>query len=141
YMDIDDTLLAPGEYPSVIDGVPRGQPGERLDDVTLATTESGLLLYPPVSNEKMGMNTLYNSSLIGSHAGNPTLRAILEEMHARYLEEPGFYDSKPTLQTDPHGFYQYAQTLCRLTGPRLLTDMVDRHLPELGVMRQIINLY
>lgn len=141
YMDIDDALLAPGEYPSVIDGVPRGKPGERLDDVALATSDTGLLLYPPLSNEKMGMDCLYNSSLIGSHAGNPTLRAILQEMQARYLEEPGFYDSKPSLQTDAQGFYRYARTLSRLTGPRLLTDMVDRHLPELGVIRQVINLY
>ncbi|UTL79858.1 dermonecrotic toxin domain-containing protein [Pseudomonas putida] len=141
YMDIDDTLLAPGEHPAVIDGVPMGLPGERLDDVELATRKNGLLLHPPVSNEEMSMNNLYNSSLIGSHPGNPTLRAIREEMQARFLEEPGFYDSKPSKETDPQAFSRYAQTLCRLTGPGLLTDMVDRHLPELGVIRQIVNLY
>lgn len=43
--------------------------------------------------------------------------------------------------SDPQAFYDYAQSLSRLTGPRLLTDVVDRLLPELGVMRQIIKLY
>ncbi|MNJ32187.1 Dermonecrotic toxin [compost metagenome] len=141
YMDIDDTLLVPGEQPPVINGVPQGQPGEALDEVVLATREEGLLLFPPVSNQKLAMNCLYNSSLIGSHAGNPTLKAILEEMHTRYLAEPGFYDSKPTLQSDPAGFYGYASRLSRLTGPALLTEIVDQHLPELQLMRQITNLY
>ncbi|WP_054900034.1 dermonecrotic toxin domain-containing protein [Pseudomonas sp. NBRC 111131] len=141
YMDIDDTLLAPGEYPWRMDGEPRGVPGERLDDVALVTHENGLLLHPPVSNEKMDMHCLYNGSLIGSHANNPTLKAILEEMQVRYRAAPGFYDSRPSLQTDPEAFYRYARTLSRLTGPRLLTDVVDRLLPELGVLRQIANLY
>ncbi|AUF95629.1 mannosyltransferase [Pseudomonas sp. 02C 26] len=141
YMDVDDTLLAPGEYPVLIDGAPRGMPGEHLDDVALATTANGLLLHPAVSNERLGMNCLYNGSLVGSHADNPTLRAILEEMQARFQQEPGFYNSRPSLQTDPQAFYEYAQSLSRLTGPKLLTDVVDRLLPELGVMRQIINLY
>lgn len=141
YMDVDDTLLAPGEYPVFIDGAPRGTPGERLDDVALATSENGLLLHSAVSNEKLGMNCLYNGSLVGSHANNPTLKAILEEMQARYEQAPNFYQSKPSLQTDPQAFYGYAQALSHLTGPKLLTDVVDRLLPELGMMRQIINLY
>ncbi|MHC6226609.1 dermonecrotic toxin domain-containing protein [Pseudomonas sp. X10] len=141
YMDVDDSLLAPGEYPFTNNGVGIGLPGEALDQVDLVTTQDGLLLFPPLSNEELGMNCLYNGSLIGSHAGNPTLKAIAEEMHARYLAEPGFYDSKPSRQSDPEGFYRYTAALNRLTGPALLTDVVDRHLPALQVMRQIINLH
>ena len=141
YMDVDDTLLAPGEYPQVIDGQPAGSPGEAIDQVELRTTPDGLLLAPPMSNEKLGMNCLYNTSLIGSHAGNPTLDAISEEMHARFQTNPDFYDSKPSLADDPANFYRYAHRLSRLTGPAMLSDVVDRHLPGLRTLRQVINLY
>jgi len=141
YMDIDDTLLMPGEIPHMLLDPSLETPGEALDEVPLATTDDGLLLYPPVSNEKMGMNCLYNSSLIGSHPGNPTLKAILQEMHSRYLAEPAFYDTRPTLASDPEAFYRYASTLSRLTGPALLTEVAERHLPLLRVMRQVNNLY
>lgn len=141
YMDVDDVLMAPGEYPLVIDGQPLGEPAEAIDQVELRTTAEGLLLAPPMSNEKLAMNCLYNNSLIGSHAGNPTLAAIAEEMHARYQLHPDFYDSKPSLADDPAGFYRYASRLSYLTGPALLSDVVDRQLPVLGTLRQINNLY
>lgn len=126
YMDVDDTLLASGES---------------IDQVELRTTPDGLLLAPPMSNEKMGMNCLYNTSLIGSHAGNPTLEAISEEMSARYQTNQDFYDSRPSLADDPANFYRYANRLSRMTGPAMLSDVVDRHLPALRTLRQIINLY
>ncbi len=141
YMDVDDTLLAAGEHPYTRNGQAFGSPGEALDDVELNCTDDGLLLFPPMSNEKLGMNCQFNSSLIGSHAGNPTLVAISEEMRMRYLAEPGFYDSRPSLQDDPEGFYRYASQLNRLTGPGLLTNVVDQRLPALGILRQITNLY
>lgn len=141
YMDVDDTLLAPGEYPYNKDGVTKGLPGEALDQVDLSTTPDGLLLFPPASNQKMGMNWLYNNSLIGSHASNPTLKAISEEILTRFHNEPEFYSSKPSLSQDPEAFYRYASTLCRLTGPGVLTDIVDQRLPALGTLRQIYNLF
>jgi len=141
YMDVDDYLLAPGEYPLVIDGQPHGSPGEAIDDVLLATTHDGLLLPPPMSNEKMSMNCLYNTSVIGSHAGNPTLEAISEEMFNRYQAAPDFYDSKPSLANDPSGFYRYARRLSEMTGPALLSDVVDQRLAALRTLRQIMNLY
>lgn len=141
YMDVDDALLATGEYPQVIDGQPAGSPGEAIDQVALVTTLDGVLLAPPMSNETLGMNCLYNTSLIGSHPGNPLLEAISEEMHARYQTNPDFYDSKPSLADDPANFYRYANRLSRLTGPAMLTDVVDRHLPQLRTLRQLINLY
>ncbi|WP_449434222.1 dermonecrotic toxin domain-containing protein [Pseudomonas putida] len=140
YMDVDDTILALGEHPQVVDGKALGRAGEAIDQVPLLAPPDGLLLAPPMSNEKMGMNCLYNTSLIGSHPNNPTLKAILEEMHARFQATPDFYDSKPTLASDPQGFYRYAGELSRMTGPRLLTDMVDQRLPLLYRLRQMYNL-
>ncbi len=137
YMDVDDSLFA-----RQMTGANTAEPPmEHIDQVPLRTTADGLLLPPPMSNEKMSMNCLYNTSLIGSHAGNPTLEAISEEMYSRFLANTDFYDSRPDLLEDPQAFYRYANRLSRLTGPALLTDVVDRHLPTLATMRQIMNLY
>ncbi|HGA2318427.1 TPA: DUF6543 domain-containing protein [Pseudomonas putida] len=139
YMDVDDTLLAAGEYPPGIDGRPAA--AESIDQVELRTTADGLLLAPPMSNEKLSMRCLYNTSMIGSHAGNPTLEAIADEMLARYQTNRDFYDSKPSLADDPANFYRYARRLSHLTGPELLSDVVDRQLPSLRTLRQIVNLF
>ncbi|MBH3427724.1 dermonecrotic toxin domain-containing protein [Pseudomonas alkylphenolica] len=140
YMDIDDTLLAAHEDP--LRDPSQGAPADvaAIDTVPLLTTPEGLLLHQPMSNQKMGMNWEYNTSLIGSHPGNPTLRLISDEMRARYLADTSFYDSKPSLADNPQGFYRYAERLSRLTGPRLLTDVVEQHLPGLHKLRQVFNL-
>ncbi|MNM41149.1 Dermonecrotic toxin [compost metagenome] len=127
YMDVDDMLLTADQ-------------GEAIDAVALLTPQDGLLLPPPMSNEKMSMNCLYNTSLIGSHAGNPTLEAISAVMHERFQANPEFYDSKPSLSEDPQGFYRYASQLSRMTGPALLTEVVDQRLPSLRTLRQVMNL-
>ena len=136
-MDVDDSLFA--RQTTAADTAE--PPMEHIDQVPLRTTAEGLLLAPPMSNEKMSMNCLYNTSLIGSHAGNPTLEVISEEMYSRFVANTDFYDSRPDLLENPQEFYRYANRLSRLTGPALLTDVVDRHLPTLAAMRQIMNLY
>ncbi|MNQ64569.1 Dermonecrotic toxin [compost metagenome] len=140
YMDVDDRLLQPGEYPFNIDGEEWGEPGEKIDEVELKTPPNGLLLQPPLSNEKLGMDCQYNNSMIGSHAGNPTLDAISNEIRLRYQDQQTFYQRRPTLADDPVGFYQYPITLSWLIGPGVLTDVVDRLLPDLRELRQIANL-
>lgn len=132
YMDVDDTL---------IDGAGRGLSGATLSHVELLTTREGLLLYRPVSNEKLSMAHLFNNSLVASHANNPTLDALLEEMNLRFQQKPAFYDSKPTLLQDPRAFYEYARTLSWLTGPRLLNDVIARQLPELYQLQQLYGLF
>ena len=140
YMDVDDTLLEDGEFQQMHDGIGVGTPGERLDAVPLATTADGLLLQPPISNETMSMHCLYNTSFIGSHAGNPTLEAISDEIHERLLQAPDFYGQRPTLAENPTAFYHYASKLSMLTGPQVVTDVIDRRLPGLAQLRQMASL-
>lgn len=130
YLDMDDSLRQAGENGD----------GEFIDQVPLLASPDGLVLAPPVCNEKLGMNFEFNTSMIGSHPDNPTLKAILEEMYSRYQATPTFYDSKPSLASDPAAFYHYASELSRLTGPRLMTDVLDRSLPALYRLRQLHNL-
>ena len=140
YMDVDDTLL--GERRTLmIDGVRHEEHGESLRTLALKTTASGLLLHPPLSNELLGMNMQFNGSMIGSHPGNPTLKAIMEEMHARYAAMPDFYDQRPDRTLDPQAFHRYSASLNRLSGPAMLTDVVMRELPALRTLREINNFY
>ncbi|RAS31726.1 MULTISPECIES: dermonecrotic toxin domain-containing protein [unclassified Pseudomonas] len=135
YMDVDDQLLSQ----ALTVGGPHDSAA--IDTLELATSDDGLLLHPPLQNEKLGMNSLYNTSMIGSHPGNPTLRAISEEMHARYRLNTDFYHARPTLADDPEGFYRYASRLSQLTGPAMLSAVIDRLLPDLYQLRQLHNLY
>lgn len=129
YMDIDDTLRTLGDNPdayAVIDSTP------------LAAAPDGLVLGGPVNNELLGMQCAYNTNMIGSHAGNPTLGLIADTMHERFLGNPTFYDTRP-LQGSA-GYEAYALALSRMTGPGVFNDVVDRQLPRLRVLRQISNL-
>ncbi|CAG8867967.1 hypothetical protein PS627_02728 [Pseudomonas fluorescens] len=136
YMDVDDELLAAGSTRRTYLGADTAVV-EPIDTVELAATEEGLLLQPPICNHLLDMRHQFNSSMIGSHPGNPTLRAISREMHLRYQADPHFYSARPSRLDDPAAFHDYASRLSRLTGPALLTDMVDRLLPDLYRMRQI----
>jgi hypothetical protein len=136
YMDVDDELLAAGSSRRTYLGAGTAVV-EPIDAVELATTEEGLLLQPPICNRLLDMRHQFNTSMIGSHPRNPTLRAISREMHLRYQADPHFYRARPSRLDDPSAFHAYARRLSRLTGPALLTDMVDRLLPDLYRMRQI----
>lgn len=135
YMDVDDQLLVQEQAEGA------HHTGALIDTIDLLTSDDGLLLHPPLQNEKLGMNSLYNTSMIGSHAGNPTLVAISQEMHARFLADPDFYQARPSLANDPAGFYRYANRLSQLSGPAMLNAVIDRQLPDLYRLRQLFNLY
>lgn len=140
YMDLDDTFLATGEYPHQIDGQNFGIPGESIKETELHTTANGLLVAAPVANETLSMHALYNTNMIGSHAGNPTLDLISAEIRRRFEQLPDFYRTKPDIQFDKAGFERFARQLSWLTGPGVFNDVVDRTLPELYRLRQTINL-
>lgn len=135
YMDVDDTLLA---RPDASQAAPHEA---ALNTVELAATPDGLLLQPPLHSEVMGLDSMYNNSMIGSHPNNPTLLAISEEMQARYLRTADAYPPCPSRTLDPVGFRRFARHVSWLTGPALLTDVVDRLLPDLYRLRQLSQLY
>ncbi|MFK0095991.1 dermonecrotic toxin domain-containing protein [Pseudomonas sp. NPDC090592] len=129
YMDVDGTLRSFEDNPDNF---------TMIYSVALKTTPDGLVLGSPANNELLGMHCDYNSNMIGSHANNPTLRAISAEMNARFRSNPSFYDIRPLEGT--HGYEAYARELSRMTGPGLLNDMVARHLPRLQFLRQLSKL-
>ncbi|WP_438284581.1 hypothetical protein [Pseudomonas alabamensis] len=129
-MDVDDTLVLDPDTGKAA-----------LAEVELAATPEGLLLQPPVQNDLMGLDSAYNNSMIGSHAGNPTLLAVSQEMHGRYLATVEPYPLRPDRLADPAAFKRYARQVSRLTGPGLLTDVIDRTLPDLYRLRQLEHLY
>ncbi|CAK16501.1 dermonecrotic toxin domain-containing protein [Pseudomonas entomophila] len=132
YLDVDDALVADPAHPE-------NPSRAAIDSVTLATTPDGLVLGAPMNNDSLGMYCQYNTNMIGSHAGNPTLQAISDAMHERYLANRDFYDHRPVV--DSPEFDAYALRLSHMTGPALLNDVIDQRLPRLRALRQIINLH
>jgi len=139
YMDVDDTLLEADQEATNCVGACSSATA-RIDEVDLHTTRDGLLLHPPMSNELLGMRCEYCTSMIGSHARNPTLTRISQEMHKRFLADPDFYHSKPNQDDDPAAFARYASRLNHLTGPKMFTEVIDQLLPELRNIRKIKSL-
>ncbi|MFF7708293.1 dermonecrotic toxin domain-containing protein [Pseudomonas sp. NPDC007930] len=136
YMDLDDSVLPAGSPSRSF-----GRPVLALQALELNTTADGLLLNDAVSNYKLGMREQYNTSIIGSHAGNPTLKAISEEMRQRFDANPAFYQQRPHPAVDPEGFLTYTRELNRLTGPGLFNDIIARLRPELYQLRQVLSLW
>ncbi|MFJ4348161.1 dermonecrotic toxin domain-containing protein [Pseudomonas sp. NPDC089401] len=130
YLDADDQLLLANKA-----GTPA--PITRL---TLKTTAKGLLLAPPVSNEQLGMFIQFNSSMIGSHPGNPTLTAFSDEMLRRFSLVPDFYARRPDPMLQPALFRRYGKRLSLLSGPAMFNAIIDEHLPALKQLREICNL-
>ena len=134
YMDMDDSILRPGQR------TPLGQPAESIDAVPLQTSNRGLILSVPMSNETLGMNIQYGNSMIGSHAGNPTLNAISDTMLERFEAQPDFYDSRPDPRQDLEGFHRYAIDLNHISGPGALNDAITHRLLELAQFREVWNI-
>ena len=131
YLDADDRLLLAAR--------PDRQTLPLLRQ-PLRTTSDGLLLAPPVSNDQMGMYIKFNSSMIGSHPGNPTLEAISEEILHRYQLDPTFYSRRPARADSGPAIAAYARRLNLLTGPGVLNQVIDQRLPWLSQLRELCNL-
>lgn len=130
YLDADDRLLATSIEPGKL----------ALANHILSTTPDGLILSPPVSSDQLGLYIKYNGSMIGSHADNPTLDAVSEEIHRRFALDPDFYTARPDPDFNPVAFNAYARRLNRLTGPGVLNDVIDARLPWLKQLREMCNL-
>ena len=139
YMDVDDTVYTDTQLKTE-NAFAMLAKIKSLKDVPMATAADGLLFAAPVRKEDMFLNSAFNNSLIGSHAGNPTLERLFEEMHRRYTDYPTLYDTLPLREENMPAACTYARGLAYMTGPTLLTDIVDRHLPILKQLRQIDNL-
>ncbi|WP_353655958.1 glycosyltransferase [Pseudomonas asiatica] len=134
YLDIDDHL--PVEPDAT------GQLRAKIDSVQLTTPLDGLLLRSPVCNAQLGMYTSYNTSMIGSRAGNPMLNAISDEILTRYLTPEGqaFYQVPKPPRQHAAAFQAYTERLNTLTGPAVLNHVIDQRLPELYTFRQVADL-
>lgn len=133
YMDVDDTLQIAThnlDTKALIASTP------------LRATPEGLVLTAPMSNDLMGMHLEYGTSIIGSHADNYTLERISEVMRERFLDRPDFYESRPL--KGEAGYEEYVKELSRMTGPRVLNDVIDdadnEELSRLRMLRQIAKL-
>lgn len=133
YMDCDDEILALG-----ID-IPGQGPAMHIDELALVADERGLLVSFPVSDERLGMKVKFNSSLLGSHAGNPVLDDISNEMLARYRAYPDFYSQRPKAEVNLPAHQRYARQLNYMTGPGLLNDVIDTQLPPLSQLRELCD--
>lgn len=131
YLDADDRLLLPDEQEQ---GLPA------LDVVPLSTTADGLLLAPPVSNDQMGLYLKFNSSMIGSHPGNPTLSAISDRIVQRFEQDPQFYTQWHDAPSSSEAAIDYAHRLNRLSGPGVLNEVIDERLPWLRQLRETVQL-
>ncbi len=133
YMDVDDTLKIATHN---IDNK------ALIASTVLRTTPEGLVLSAPMSNDLMGMHLEYGTSIIGSHADNYTLERISEVMRERFLDRPDFYESRPV--KGEVGYEDYVKELSRMTGPRVLNDVIDdvdnEELSRLRILRQIAKL-
>lgn len=134
YMDMDDAILPPGQK------TPMYQTSVPIDSVPLRTSNRGLIVGLPMSNETLGMNSLYNGSMIGSHPGNPTLNAISDTIRERFEAQPDFYNSRPDPSEDPAGFQRYAMDLSHISGPKALTDTIRERLLELAQFREVCDM-
>lgn len=132
YMDVDDSLLPHPE-------APQDPTRAAIETVELATTQDGFILGDPTNNDTLGMHCHYNTNMIGTHPSNPNLQAISDLMRERYQAMPDFYQHRPI--TGTAGFKAYARRLNHLTGPAVLNDVIDQHLPRLYRLRQLTNLH
>ncbi|MFK0089443.1 dermonecrotic toxin domain-containing protein [Pseudomonas sp. NPDC090755] len=131
YLDCDDFLDIPGKSPAEV--------REQLEQLELSTTAKGLILNEPMSSALLGMDNEFNTSLIGSHAGNPTLDAISDEILLRYEQfEPDFYTASEGNPVERD--LDYARRLNFLTGPDVLNSIVDRELPWLQQLREAYKI-
>lgn len=121
YMDMDDSFTVD------------------IRDLVLPAAPNDLLMGALVT-EEMADFVGYNSSIFASHANNPVLLEISREMHARYQQSNGFFDQvRP--RVGPDGVARnpgesaldmpaYAKELFRLTGPKVLNDVLAIERPD-----------
>ncbi|WP_085705068.1 dermonecrotic toxin domain-containing protein [Pseudomonas sp. B8(2017)] len=143
YMDINNDLLAPSDHPAAAGIVNAHAPSDWIGNVPLEASPDGLLLEQPSSNPFRGAHQQYNTSVIGSHPRNPSLRRVIDEMERRLDSRPGFFSQKqnwPAQGAWGAKYATYAKALSNLTGIEMFNHVVDRALPAYRQMKQIYKL-
>ncbi|MGJ7549805.1 dermonecrotic toxin domain-containing protein [Pseudomonas alloputida] len=144
YMDIDNDLLATPAHPSAAGIINDASPNDWIGNVPLRTTADGLLLEQPTSNPFRGAHQQYNTSVIGSHPGNPTLMEVIHTMNLKLDSRPGFFTQNqhwPARGAHAPKFATYAKALSELTGIGMFNEAVDHSLPALRQMKKIYKLF
>jgi len=117
YTDVDNTFKAATHH---ID-LPAGPNDLLLDD---AVTHADV----PYSG--------YNSHVLGSHPGNPVLKAVSRSIQRRFKARPQFYaQARPTLGQAPSAvetkiFWAYIKDTFEMTGPQVLDDVLRETRPD-----------
>ncbi|MBO9550214.1 DUF6543 domain-containing protein [Pseudomonas sp.] len=144
YMDIGNDLLAPSAHPSAAGISNEASPSEWIGNIPLRTTLDGLLLEQPTSNPFKGVHQQYNTSVIGSHPGNPTLLNVIRNMDLQLDTRPGFFTQNshwPGKSAHAPKYATYAKALSELTGIGMFNQAVDHSLPALRQMKKIYKLF
>lgn len=131
YIDVDDTIH------------------ENIAFSDLPASSSDLLLHELASNAKLGMTDQFGNSTLGSHANNPLLNEISERSHARFREDPSFFDRERPYLSDPESadsnngnaerMKTYAQKISAFAGPALLDAVLRERAPDAYNLRNIEN--
>lgn len=110
-----------------------------ISDIEFRAASNDLLLGPKVSEEMAGFSG-YNSSIFASHPNNPILSEISKEMQERYRQSGVFFDrARPRVDEDgalmnpaeaTMDMPAYATELFRLTGPKVLNDVLAIERPD-----------
>ncbi|MFJ4442768.1 dermonecrotic toxin domain-containing protein [Pseudomonas sp. NPDC089422] len=143
YMDIGNDLLAPPAHPSAAGITNEASPSDWIGNIPLRTTPDGLLLEQPTSNPFKGVHQQYNTSVIGSHPGNPTLMNVIRNMDLQLDTRPGFFTQSshwPGKGAHAPKYATYARALSELTGIGMFNQAVDQSLPTLRQMKKLYKL-
>lgn len=120
YMDSDDVLTA------------------SINGVHLEAAHGDLLLGKAVAVPSLDFRG-YGNSLFASHAGNPVLARLSEELALRNQAQPGFFETPPptvdrstpvTELLTSQAMKGYRKTVFELTGPALFNDVLREQRPD-----------
>lgn len=120
YMDSDDVLTA------------------SIKGVHLEAADGDLLLGKAVAVPSLDFRG-YGNSLFASHAGNPVLARLSEELALRNQAQPGFFETPPptvdrstpvTELLTSQAMKGYRKTVFELTGPALFNDVLREQRPD-----------
>jgi len=104
-------------------------------DIDLPAGPNDLLLDDAVTHADVPYSG-YNSHVLGSHPGNPVLKAVSRSIQRRFKARPQFYaQPRPTLSKTASAvetkiFWAYIKDTFEMTGPQVLDDVLRETRPD-----------